>query len=348
MAFISEIRYGPSARLPAGVGAHVEISVAPEELYRLADFRVAAYRRDGRLADEAGLGSLNGQMDPETGWMIFTYRSRSVDPDPAAPGAEAIALTDARSGVLAFHGSGYGAAGITAQDGPAAGATSRGLPAAAGASIRFDASGTGIDGALSPDDSLVCLTQGTLLDCERGQRPVEDLAPGDLVVTRDHGLQPVRLILRRTFSGDAYRTNRRLWPVCIQTGALGFGLPQRNLRVSQQHRMLYQHIRVPLLFGEDAVFVRAKSLAASMSEVYVDNDADAVTYFHLVLDRHEVIYAEGAPTESFHPGPRGLSALEPEARAEVLTLFPDCRVDESRFADAYMTIRSWELTAAVA
>ena len=128
--------------------------------------------------------------------------------------------------------------------------------------------------------------------------------------------------------------------------AEGFGLPRRPLRVSPQHRMLYRHIRIPLLFGEDAVFVRAKSLAASFEEIYVDSSIPEITYYHLVFDAHEVIYAEGAATESFHPGPEGIAALDPEARAELFAIFPQLRAGGVPEA-AFPTLRRWELMAMV-
>ena len=96
-----------------------------------------------------------------------------------------------------------------------------------------------------------CLTAGTMIDTPDGPVRIDDLTPGDLVVVMDGPPQPVRMIHAETISGDALKADRALWPVCIQAGALGFGLPRQNLRVSPAHRMLYRHIRIPLMFGEE-------------------------------------------------------------------------------------------------
>jgi hypothetical protein len=62
-------------------------------------------------------------------------------------------------------------------------------------------------------------------------------------------------------------------------------------------------------------------MAAAFEDVFVDSSLSEVTYFHLVFDRHEVIFAEGAATESFHPGEEGVLNLSSEARTELFTLW---------------------------
>jgi hypothetical protein len=96
------------------------------------------------------------------------------------------------------------------------------------------------------------------------------------------------------------------------------------------------------------VLVRAKSLAEELPGVLVDAERKAVTYFHLVFDAHEIIHAEGAATESFHPGAEEIAALDEEARSELHTIFPELRLGARREEADYLTLRSWELLAAVA
>lgn len=352
MAFISEIHYRNAVARSTGVSEFVEVSVSPSEMARIGDFVLATYQANGSVAEVFNLASQTGTIDPTTGWTVYRLTTAVTDPDFILNGgeAEAVALIDAAASpaVQTFIDIGGGTTNITATNGPAAGATSVNIPSATGQSIQFDVYGTRIDGPLTEGTSVICLTGGTLIATPDGDRPIDDLAVGDLVDTWDGPAQPIRMIHRRTLSGPAFRTNRKLWPVCIQAGALGFGLPRRPLRVSPQHRMLYQHIRVPLLFGEDAVFVRAKSLAASFEEVYVDSTVEEITYFHLVFDRHEIIFAEGAATESFHPGTEGVANLPPEARTELYTIFPELRVGGRSHDAAFTTLRSWELMACVA
>jgi hypothetical protein len=213
--------------------------------------------------------------------------------------------------------------------------------------VKSSTDGARSRGPMTQGNTVICLTQGTLIDTPTGERLIEDLEIGDLVRTLENGAQPVRLVHCRKVSGDAFKAQRKLWPVCIQAGSLGFGLPHRNLRVSPEHRILYNNIRIPLHFGEDAVFVRAKSLAASFEQVYVDSSLDEVTYYHLVFDRHEVIFAEGTPTESFHCGPEGIANLDEGAREELFSVFPNLRFSEKEVETGFQTIRSWELRAAV-
>ncbi len=352
MAFISEIHYRNTVAQSTGVAEYVEISVAPSEMARVGDLTLATYQSDGTLGQAFNLANFAGTLDPSTGWTVFRIITPATDPDHTTGHneAEALALIDAgaKTQLQTFIDIGGGTTGITAMNGPAAGATSSNIPAATAESIQFDVHGTRLDGALSEDTSVICLTGGTLIDTPDGPRMIEELAIGDLVDTWDGTAQPIRMIHSRILLGTAYQADRNLWPVCIQAGALGFGLPRRALRVSQQHRMLYQHIRVPLLFGEDAVFVRAKSMAASFEEVYIDGSMKEVTYYHLVFDRHEVIFAEGAATESFHPGPEGLANLAPAARSELFNLFPHLRVGGQSHDVAFTTLRSWEFQACVA
>ncbi|SLN38166.1 Hint domain-containing protein [Roseisalinus antarcticus] len=352
MAFVSEIHYRTSVADGAGVPDYVEVTVSAAEMSRLADFRVATYQADGSLAQIVELSSVTSVEDPATGFHVFEVPVRVTEADfgGSTNEAEAVALVDggARAPVLSFHDIGVGTSGTTALDGPAAGATSVKIPPASGDTIQFDAYGNRLDGPMTRDSSVICLTEGTLIETPGGERPIETLWIGDLVRTVDNGDQPIRMIHARRLFGTAFRRARHLWPVRIGKGAMEFGLPRRDLWVSPQHRMLFSHIRIGLMFEEDAVLVRAKSLAASMDRVHVDSALAEVTYYHLVFDRHELIRAEGAATESFHPGEEGLASLDGAALAELYEIFPDLRRGVARPEADYMTLRSWELMAAVA
>jgi hypothetical protein len=102
----------------------------------------------------------------------------------------------------------------------------------------------------------------------------------------------------------------------------------RDLRVSPQHRMLLRGWQAGLLFGETEVLATAKSLVNDSTIRQVEGGM--VDYFHILFDRHEVIFAEGAPSESFHPGEQGWNALDQATRAEILLLFPE--LETSNFA----------------
>ncbi|MDG1406235.1 MAG: Hint domain-containing protein [Octadecabacter sp.] len=107
------------------------------------------------------------------------------------------------------------------------------------------------------------ITPDTRISTPLEGRPAHDLVIGDLVNTRDDGPQKISNI-RKAFAAPSERSH---YPVRIAQGALGFGLPRADLNVGPQHRMLFERVRVPLMFGTDAVLVRAKSLAVSHDNI---------------------------------------------------------------------------------
>lgn len=157
-----------------------------------------------------------------------------------------------------------------------------------------------------------CFTAGTRIRVPGGEVPIETLAPGDLVETLDHGAQPVRWIGRTTVAGAGDRA-----PVHIAAGALGNG---RALKVSPQHRMLVTGWKAEVLFGEAEVLVAARHMLGLPGVRQVPTEQ--VEYVHLLFERHEIVFSEGAPSESFHPG----SAMLDQDRAllvEIAGLFPE-------------------------
>lgn len=161
-----------------------------------------------------------------------------------------------------------------------------------------------------------CFTPGTPILTPEGERAIEDLAVGDLVTTRDHGPQPIRWIGR-----TKTRAEGKLCPIRIESGAMGENLPERPLLVSRQHRMMVRSPIVDRMFGSDEVLVPAIQLVG-MEGISVAPEGDDVEYIHLMFDRHEIVFAAGAPTESLYTGPHAREAMGAEAVAELETLFP--------------------------
>lgn len=175
-------------------------------------------------------------------------------------------------------------------------------------------SSTGIsDSAFVSVTTVPCFTAGTRIQTDRGEIAVERLVVGDLVMTRDNGLQPVRWIGSRTVPAEG-----RFAPVLIEAGTFGL---HGQLKVSQQHRVLLTHWMAELMFAEPEVLVAAKDLVNDCSVRLIPGGE--VTYIHLLFDRHEIIFSEGLPTESFLPGPMVLPQFEGPVLAEVLALFPE-------------------------
>lgn len=209
----------------------------------------------------------------------------------------------------------------------------------------FAANGTTVLGTLNFTDIenlvIVCFTAGTRILTAEGPVPVETLVAGDMVVTRDNGLQPLRWVGRRVLSKVDLQARPELQPVRISAGAFGSSGPDRSILLSPQHRVLIEGARAEMYFGESEVLVPAKHLLG-LSEVSRSLPAEGVTYVHILFDQHEIVLSDGIWTESFQPAERTLGALEEAARAEVLALFPELGADATSFPAARLSLKAHE------
>lgn len=180
-----------------------------------------------------------------------------------------------------------------------------------------------------------CFTPGTLIATPRGEVPVECLRPGDRIVTRDNGLQEIRWIGQKTLGWADLIANPHLKPVLVPQGSLGHGLPERDMLVSPNHRLLVANDRTALYFDEHEVLVAAKHLTAARGPHSVD--AAGVTYVHFMCDRHEVVLSNGAWSESFQPGDYTLKGMGNSQRSEIFELFPELRTVQG--LDGYIAAR---------
>lgn len=169
-------------------------------------------------------------------------------------------------------------------------------------------------------ERITCFTLGTLIITERGKLAIEDLQIGDRVWTMDAGLKPIAWVGRATVParGD-------LAPILIRKGAMDNA---RDLLVSPQHRMMLDGWRVEMHCGTDEVLAPTKALTNDGTIRRVEGGD--VTYVHIAFDTHQIVMAEGIPSESFFPGAEALNALDEAARDEILTLFPECRCPAHR------------------
>ena len=112
--------------------------------------------------------------------------------------------------------------------------------------------------------------------------------------------------------------------------------------------MLVEGAGPALWFGEDEVFVRALHLTALPG--VMPAMVTEVTYLHLLFDRHEVICADGAWSESFQPGARALGGLDPDQAHELYSIFADMPpgLDAARYAPARSTLKAHEARAMLA
>ena len=135
-------------------------------------------------------------------------------------------------------------------------------------------------------DVVPCFCRGTLILTERGEVPVEKLAVGDSVVTLSDTVRPIRWI---GFGRDLLtRSNKSARPVIVRRGALADNVPHRDLYLTHGHALYLDEVLIPV---ENLVNHRS---------ILWDERARAVEYYHIELEDHDVLLAEGAPAESYY------------------------------------------------
>ncbi|UZD91919.1 Hint domain-containing protein [Cognatishimia activa] len=179
-----------------------------------------------------------------------------------------------------------------------------------------------------------CFTPGTQIATIRGLVDVADLEIGDLVCTRDHGMQEIRWIGKRALSEDELTRLPHLRGITIQKDALGENMPDRDMTVSPNHRVLVSDPKVELCFGEREVLVSAKHLLGFSG--VSKSDATTQTYIHVLFDRHEIVLSDQLWSESFQPGEQALEGLDIAQREEIYELFPELQI---RPSEVFQTAR---------
>lgn len=178
------------------------------------------------------------------------------------------------------------------------------------------------DGTL-PYADIVCFTTGTRIRMFDGaERLIEDLSVGDRVMTQSGMAHPIRWIGSRAVTSYEMWTKPKHRPVRIRAGALGCGLPTLDLVVSPQHRVLVRSVIAERIFGEAEVLIPAAKLIG-LEGIQPAHDLMDVTYFHLLFDAHQLVFSNGALTESLFTGPQAMKAIPEAAREEIMSLFPE-------------------------
>lgn len=188
--------------------------------------------------------------------------------------------------------------------------------------LDFDPAGDDVKIDLNQNNNVtVCFAAGTLIETAKGAVAVEGIEAGDLVETLDHGLRPVQWAERQELPLDNSMRARKNAPVRIHRGALGPGMPMRDLLLSPQHRVMLSSKVAQRMFGSHDILVPAKKLLGYPG-VTRERRLDHVTYCHLYFGSHEVIWAEGAPAESLLPEKAALANMSAQARLRLMNLAP--------------------------
>lgn len=186
---------------------------------------------------------------------------------------------------------------------------------------------------------VICFAGDTLIATPRGPVRAASLVPGALVDTLDHGPQIVHWVGQTVVRGAG-----RLAPVVFPEGALG---NTRPLVLSPQHRLLYRAPFVELMFATPEVLVPARHFADTGALGATIREQPVIRYVHLLFERHEIVMAEGVPCESLFLGDVARQAIDPDARDEILSLFPGMDFDgeDAPFEAARPILRGFEARA---
>lgn len=179
---------------------------------------------------------------------------------------------------------------------------------------------------------VICFTPGTRIATPHGLRLIEDIRPGDRILTKDNGAQEILWTGSRRMTGARLYAMPHLRPIRFKAGALGIERPDGDLIVSPQHRMVLNGPAARALFNAQDVLVKAEDLLNDVT-ICVDHALREVTYIHILLDRHNIVWANGMETESFHPSNTALDTIEPGQRAALMAILPDVAENPASYGD---------------
>ncbi|MBD3677395.1 MAG: Hint domain-containing protein [Rhodobacteraceae bacterium] len=171
-----------------------------------------------------------------------------------------------------------------------------------------------------------------------GGRRVEMLRPGDLVVTRDAGLQPVRMVWKRTLESRALVADPSLAPVRFATRALGPMMPQRPVMLAPAQHVLVPAYRIRDRSDSRPCLMAARDIAHSDDGSMFKRSDQPVTFVQIIFDAHHIFCVEGLPVESFRPTRHTLDALDKALQDEVSEVYPGLRKNQEIYPTLDYTV----------
>lgn len=179
---------------------------------------------------------------------------------------------------------------------------------------------------------VICFTPDTRISTPNGMRQIRHLQRGEKILTRDNGPQEVLWSGHRRMTGARLYAMPHLRPIRFKANAMGLYRPDEDLLVSPQHRMLVTGAAAQALFNTHEVLVAAEDLIND-STILVDHQLREVTYVHILLERHNVIWANGLETESFHPSNTAIDTVDPAQREVLKEILPDVEINPHAYGD---------------
>lgn len=165
--------------------------------------------------------------------------------------------------------------------------------------------------------SVPCFTPGTQIATRQGPIPVEDLRAGEMLLTRDNGFCPVLWVGHSHYKLSSANGGARLQPVMIKAGAFGDGVPQNDLVVSPDHQMLLTNRLVKGALPSVELLVPARCFLGRAGVVVAPQRE--VEFVHVLMERHEILLADGAWTESYRPDSTVVRALPDLVREDLMS-----------------------------
>ena len=136
------------------------------------------------------------------------------------------------------------------------------------------------------NSTIVCFAKGSLIAAEQGSVAVEKLKVGDKVLTVTGKYETIKWVGHRRVNCNKHSRPTEAWPVKVSKDAFGAGMPNQDLYLSPAHSVyVYGHL-VPIIHLVNDVTI-------------VQEERPTVIYYHIELDHHSVIYAQGLPSETF-------------------------------------------------
>ncbi len=193
----------------------------------------------------------------------------------------------------------------------------------------------------APPDVFICFCDGTDILTPDGYRKVETLQIGDPVLNDQGEAKPILWIGRTDVSVAEMRRAPERRPIRIPAHAIERGVPSSDLYVSAQHRVVLGSWVTEFLFGEEDVLVAAKHLVGIMAETVMPTEA--VTYYHLLLEDHDMLISNGLTSESLQPSFRFFAGLSPDTQGSLSDALPDGKLlNYFRRPDAMRSLKARE------